>query len=173
MATDRDEQHSQQQELDEIRRSFAEMGARMGSLFEPAELDEPGRTRPAISPPPAATAPAALQGRPRWWWAAALILLFVTGTAFGYILAKGDGGSGLPPSSGATAPTSQAQATPPRPSRTALRTVVSVPDDCLETAKLADEVISRLNRNDRDNRLALALRDYTIASQACREEASP
>ena len=40
MATDRDEQQRQQQELEEIRRSFAEMGARMGSLFEPAERDE-------------------------------------------------------------------------------------------------------------------------------------
>ena len=37
MATDRDEQLRQQRELEEIRRSFAEMGARMGSLFEPAE----------------------------------------------------------------------------------------------------------------------------------------
>ena len=36
-----------------------------------------------------------------------------------------------------------------------------------------DEVISRLNRNERDNRLAEALRDYTIASQACRRAASP
>jgi hypothetical protein len=171
MATDRDEQLRQQQELEEIRRSFAEMGARMGSMFEPADLDDPehGRQR-ALPPPPPAAAPAALQPRPRWRWAAALILLFVAGTAFGYILPKSDGGSDSPPSSGATAPT-RAQATPttrPKP-----RTVVSVPDDCLETAELADEVISRLNRNDRDNRLALALRDYTIASQACRREASP
>jgi hypothetical protein len=170
MATDRDEQRRQQRELEEIRRSFAEMGARMGSMFEPADLDQPQRTRPAISPPSAAPAPAGHQGRPRWWGAAALILLFVAGTAFGYILPKGDGGSD-PPSSGATTPTSQDQATPttrPKP-----RTVVSVPDDCLEAAELADEVISRLNRNNRDNRLALALRDYTIASQACRREASP
>jgi hypothetical protein len=43
----------------------------------------------------------------------------------------------------------------------------------VETAELADEVISRLNRNVRDERLFLALRDYTIASQACRREASP
>jgi hypothetical protein len=170
MATDRDEQLRQQRELEEIRRSFAEMGARMGSMFEPADLDEPEHARQRALPPPPAAAPAALQARPRWWWAA-LILLFVAGTAFGYILPKGDGGSDSPPSSGATTPTSQAQATPttrPRP-----RTVVSVPDDCLETAELADEVISRLNRNDRDNRLAEALRDYTIASQACRREASP
>jgi hypothetical protein len=47
-----------------------------------------------------------------------------------------------------------------------------VPDACLDTAQLADEIIARLNRNQRDNRLFLALRDYTIASQACRE-ASP
>jgi hypothetical protein len=50
--------------------------------------------------------------------------------------------------------------------------VVQVPEACLDAAELADEVISRLNRNDRDNRLALALRDYSIASQACRREAS-
>lgn len=171
MATDRDEQRRQQRELEEIRRSFAEMGARMGSMFEPADFDDPRHGRQPALPPPPAAAPAALQARPRRWWAAALILLFVAGTAFGYILPKGDGGSDSPPSSGATTPTGQTQATPttrPRP-----RTVVSVPDDCLETAELADEVISRLNRNDRDNRLALALRDYTIASQACRREASP
>jgi hypothetical protein len=170
MATDRDEQLRQQQELEEIRRSFAEMGARMGSMFEPADFDEHGR-QPALPPPPAA-APPALQARPRRWWAAMLILLFVAGTAFGYILPKGDGGSASPPSAGATTPTSQAQAAKPPPA-TVVKTKVSVPDDCLETAELADEVISRLNRNDRDNRLALALRDYTIASQACRREASP
>jgi hypothetical protein len=172
MATDRDEQLRQQQELEEIRRSFAEMGARMGSMFEPADLDEPEHGRQRALPPPPAAAPAALQPRPRRWWVAALILLFVAGTAFGYLLPKGDGGSEGPPSSGATTPTSQAQAAKPPPA-TVVKTKVSVPDDCLETAELADEVISRLNRNDRDNRLALALRDYTIASQACRREASP
>jgi hypothetical protein len=44
---------------------------------------------------------------------------------------------------------------------------------CVDTAKLADEVISRLTRNQRDHRLTLALRDYTIASQAGRRKASP
>jgi hypothetical protein len=52
-------------------------------------------------------------------------------------------------------------------------TRVTVPDECLDAAELADEVISRLNRNVRDQRLFKALRDYTIASQACRREASP
>jgi hypothetical protein len=48
-----------------------------------------------------------------------------------------------------------------------------VPEACLDAAELADIIISRLNRNIRDNRLALALRDYTIARQACRRAASP
>jgi hypothetical protein len=52
-------------------------------------------------------------------------------------------------------------------------TRVQAPEACLEAAAPADEVISRLNRNERDNRLANALRDYTIASQACRRAASP
>ena len=46
-----------------------------------------------------------------------------------------------------------------------------VPEECLEAAELADQVIARLNRNQRDNALALDLRDYAVASQACRREA--
>ena len=53
------------------------------------------------------------------------------------------------------------------------RTATSVPEACLDTAELADEVISKLNRNLRDERLFAALRDYTIASQACRRASSP
>jgi hypothetical protein len=174
MATDRDEQLRQQQELEEIRRSFAEMGARMGSMFEPADPDEPDRSRHALlppAPPVAASSPFGIPARARWWRAAALVLLFVAGTAFGYLL-KGDGGSGSPSSSGATTPTSRAPAAAPPPPATVIKTRTSVPDTCVDAAELADQVISRLNRNDRDNRLALALRDYTIASQACRREAS-
>ena len=97
MANDGDEQHreeQQQQELEEIRRSFTAMGARMGSLFEPAELDEPEPAPPPErkAPPPPPPAPPLPAGRPRWWWAAALVLLFVAGTAFGWILPKSDGG---------------------------------------------------------------------------------
>ena len=51
MATDRDEQQRQQRELEEIRRSFAEMGARMGSMFDPPEPDEAERSQPALLPP--------------------------------------------------------------------------------------------------------------------------
>jgi hypothetical protein len=178
MATDRDEQQREQQrqELEEIRRSFAEMGARMGSLFEPAEADESEPARQAALPAPSATpatpGPGVFQARPRWWWAGLLALLFVAGTAFGWLLPRGgDDPEAAPPPQATTAttaaPVTTAQTTVQGP------TVVSVPEECVDAAELADEVISRLNRNDRDNRLALALRDYTIASQACRREASP
>ena len=176
MATDSDEQQRdqqrQQRELEEIRRSFAEMGARMGSMFEPAESDEAERSPRALlppAPPVAAPSPLGIPARTRWWWAAALVLLFVAGTAFGYILSGGDGGS-APSSAGAATATTRAAATPPPPPATVTKT--SVPETCVDTAELADEVISRLTRNIRDNRLAEVLRDYTIASQACRREAS-
>ena len=174
MATDRDEQQrdQQRQELEEIRRSFAEMGARMGSLFEPAEADEPEPAQQAALPaPPATPAPGVFQARPRWWWAVLLALLFVAGTAFGLLLPWGGDGPDEAPPPQATTATTAPQASTTQPTR--VRTLVSVPESCVDAAELADEVISRLNRNDRDNRLALALRDYTIASQACRREASP
>ena len=170
MATDRDEQLRQQRELEEIRRSFAEMGARMGSLFEPADPDEQDAPRQPTQPAaPSGQLPLGLQGRPRWWWAAALALLFIAGTAFGWILPKG-GGEPEPPAAApqtTTAPTAAPRTT------VATRTVVSVPEQCLEAAELADEIISALTRNERDDRLGLNLRDYSVANQACREEASP
>ena len=176
MATGRDERLRQQRELEEIRRGFAEMGARMGSMFEPAEPDEAERSRKSLlppAPPVAASSPFGIPARPRWWWAAALVLLFVAGTAFGSILPKGDGGSGSSSLSGTPTATSGPPATAPPPPATVIKTRTSVPETCVETAELADEVISRLNRNIRDNRLAEMLRDYTINSQACRREASP
>jgi hypothetical protein len=177
MATDRGEQQrDQQQELEEIRRSFAEMGARMGSLFEPAEADESEPTQKAALPAPPTTpatpAPGVFQARPGWWWAGLLALLFVAGTAFGWLLSPGgDDPDEAPPPQATTATTAPQASTTQATTR--VRTVASVPEACVEAAELADEVISRLNRNDRDNSLALALRDYTIASQACRREASP
>ena len=163
------ERQRQQRELAETRRNFAEMGARMGSLFEPADANEPKPTPPSEqralpAPPPA---PPLFAGRPRWWWAAALTLLFLVGGLFGWLL-RGEGGSEPPPS-----PTTVAAAVPPAPPETVIRTKTSVPEACLEAAELGDEVIARLTRNQRDNRLFLALRKYTIASQACRGEASP
>ena len=57
------------------------------------------------------------------------------------------------------------------PASTVLKTA-QVPEECIEATELADEVITRLNRKQRDKALALALRDYSIASQACRREAA-
>jgi hypothetical protein len=169
MATDRDEQLRQQRELEEIRRSFAEMGARMGSLFDPADSDEQEAPRqPGQPAAPAGPLPLGLQGRPRWWWAAALALLFIAGTAFGWILPKGGEPEAAPPAPQTTTATTAVPRT-----TVATRTVVSVPEQCLEAAELADEIISALTRNERDNSLALNLRDYSVANQACREEASP
>jgi hypothetical protein len=68
------------------------------------------------------------------------------------------------------APVTTATTVPPM--ATAFRTRVTVPQACLDAAELADQVIARLNRNQRDNALALDLRDYSVASQACRREAS-
>jgi hypothetical protein len=166
MATDRDEQQRQQQELEEIRRSFAEMGARMGSLFDPAETGEHhGGAPPPVLPP----APPVERRRPGWHLVAAAVVLLLVGTVLGWVLSP-DGGSDSPPPAAATG-TTTVQPTPT--AKTVTKTVVSVPEQCLEAAELADEVISRLDRKIRDERLFLALRDYTIASQACRREASP
>jgi hypothetical protein len=166
MATDRDEQPRQQQELEEIRRSFAEMGARMGSLFEPAAEEGPERTTAPVRP----SAPE-VERRPRWQLVGVAVLLLLLGTVFGWALGQG----GDDPAPEAATPTTTQPAEQPTTTTTKpqVRTVVSVPEECVDTAELADEVISRLNRNIRDERLFLALRDYTIASQACRREASP
>jgi hypothetical protein len=167
MATDRDEQQRQQQELEEIRRSFAEMGARMGSMFEPTELDQLEPRPPASPSAPTDQTPLTLQGRPRWWWVAALALLFLAGTGFGWLLPRGGDGDDAPPQPTTASPPETVIVTQPPETR------VSVPEACLDAAEQADEVIARLTANIRDNRLAAELRDYTISSQACRGEASP
>ena len=165
------ERQRQQRELAEIRRNFAEMGARMGSVFEPTKPEEPERSpRPLLppAPPVAASSPLGILARARWWWwAAALTLLFLVGGLSGWLL-RGEGESPPP-----TPTTVAAAVPPPAPPETVIRTRTSVPEACLEATKLGDEVIARLTRNQRDNRLFLALRKYTIASQACRREASP
>ena len=93
-----------------------------------------------------------------------LLLVLALGIVIGVAATYTRGANGdAPTNSGA--PTASAS--------TILATRTTVPDACVETAELADEVISRLNRNDRNNRLTALLRDYTIASQSCRRAASP
>jgi hypothetical protein len=127
---------------------------------------------PAVpaAPPPAVPA-GRLTGRPQRLVAlvANLLLVLALGVAIGMVV-----GTGQIPSAPAPVPTARAAATTAVPSSTAalVQTGTSVPEQCLEMTELADEVISRLNRNVRDQRLFLALRDYTIASQACRRAAA-
>jgi hypothetical protein len=135
-------------------------GDQAGPLDEPA-----GHPAPSLLPP----APPPLRRPQRLALAVNLLLVMALGTVLVVAVQRGQVTG---PS--ATVPTARAATTTVPPSTVVeTRTVPSVPEACVETTELADEVISRLNRNIRDERLFLALRDYTIASQACRREASP
>jgi hypothetical protein len=149
----------QRRELEEIRRKFTEIGARLGSAFEPTS---PDADPPRALPPPAR--PLDQPARPRWLWPAAVVLIFVLGTGVGYLL----------PRSGAGAQPSPPAATTPAAPQTSTAPRAAVPPACLETARQGDRVFALLTSNIRDRRLvAEALKAYTHASQACREEASP
>ena len=87
------ERQRQQRELEEVRRDFAEMGARMGSLFEPADADEPKPAPPAEQPALAAPSPAPpAVGRapPLVVGGGADAALFLVGGLFGWLL-RGEG----------------------------------------------------------------------------------
>jgi hypothetical protein len=163
MATDASDHEQQRRELEQIRRQFAEVGKRMGSAFEPASPDQhrerPLAPVPPTTPPDEQPAPPDEQpARPRWLWVAAVALIFALGTGFGYTLPRSGGSDPAPPVS------TQA----PR-----ARTVTSVPEACLETARKGDQMVHLFIVNDRSRRLAEALKAFTLASQACRKEASP
>jgi hypothetical protein len=168
MASDTSDQEQQQRELEEIRRKFQQVSARVGSAFEPAppddEEDEDIRsTRPAL--------PAPKQARPwtrppSWLVAASVSLVFLLGIGFGYLLPRAN-----VEDSAARTPARSATTLAPKP-RTEPRTVV--PRACLDTARKGDKLFALLTSKARDQRLiADALKAYTVASQACRKEASP
>jgi hypothetical protein len=177
MAADRD---AQRRELEEIRRKFTEMGARVGSLFEPGpdedhhpqDTQDPRDAREAV---PAGTAPGrpgspAPAGVSRLLAVAAVVVALLVGTGLGYVL----------PRAGATSPPRAPAAQPPVSTQATVstgvaqpRTVTSVPPACLETARKGDLTIHLYTINVRDRRLVQALKAYTLASQACRREASP
>jgi hypothetical protein len=122
------------------------------------------------APSPSSRASSLLRG-PQRRMALAVNLLLVLALGVGFLIGvqRGKDLGRLTPVPTPSASTAVPSTTRPTPART----VTSVPEQCVETAELADEVIGRLNRNVRDERLFLALRDYTIASQACRRAASP
>jgi hypothetical protein len=168
MATDASDREQQQQELEEIRRQFAEVGKRMGSAFEPAAPND-DRQRPLALAPPTArpdeqpAPPDEQPARPRWQWVAAVAVIFLLGTGLGYTLPRA--ATNDPAPSTARPPVStQAPRAP---------TVASVPEVCLEMARRGDQMVHLFTVNDRSRRLALALKAYTVASQACRSAASP
>jgi hypothetical protein len=164
-ATDREER--QRRELEEIRRSFKEIGTRMGSLFEPASPGEPenaGEATPALPPPekPAAVAaPADSRQLPTWALPAVIALVcLLVGGGLGFLLHR--------PAATSAQPTTSTVVVSTVP-----ETKQIAPPACLESARRADVVIDLLIRNIRDRRLTMALEAYTEASQACRKEASP
>jgi len=166
--------------LEEIRRKFTEMGARVGSLFEPAPEEDPAPdahpTTPALpAPPPPPPPPAAVPvstpgpgagGLSRVVAAVAVAVALLVGVGLGYLLPR------------ASARTPAAAAPPPVGTQTpasipAVRVRTRVPPSCLEAARKGDLTIHLYTINVRDRRLVEALKAYTLASQACRREASP
>ena len=159
---------------DALREGSATQVDAASSLREILLHADPVPEEPAGEPDLSPTPPAGrLFSRPqrRLALAANLLLVLAVGVAIGIGVQRSQ-------DSGPLTPVRTARATPttaavPSSTTIVIQTRTSVPDACIETTELADEVISRLNRNVRDERLFLALQDYTIASQNCRREATP
>ena len=152
-----------------LREGSANQVEAAGRLREILHHDDQVPPAPAVdlAPTPARPAASLLRRAQRLALAVNLLLVVALGVALVVVVGRGqdlDAAAGPAPTVATAAPTTTVVET---------RTVTSVPEACVDTAELADEVIARLNRNVRDERLFLALRDYSIASQACRREASP
>ena len=159
-----EQHHQQQRELEEIRRSFQEIGVKVGSMFEPAELNGTGTDRTALSAPAAEAQPSSVRALPIWMLALALgVACLLIGGGLGYLMHRPPAAAkALPP---ATSIVTQTVRVP--------QTKVVVPPSCLQTAERGDEMIDLFTKKARDRRLSLALKAYTLASQTCRKEASP
>ena len=126
--------------------------------------------QPAAEAPPLAPPTRLLRASQRL--ALVVNLLLVVALGFALVRVTGDRRQPVATAPVVTATTTVPQATAlPQAPVPASTVAVRVPEACLDAAELADEVIARLNRNQRDNALALALRDYSVASQACRRAA--
>lgn len=123
-------------------------------------------SRPLQIPDPPAT-----RRRPSWPLVAGLVaviaVVFALGMAAGRAVLEPSPRS-APPASLQAAPV----ASTPLSSVGPVRPQVSVPESCLDTARRADVLIDLLVKRARGIEVTRALKDYTIASQTCREEAS-
>jgi hypothetical protein len=146
-----------------------------GSLREILLHTDPVTDEPTGPPGPSPAPRAArLSGRPQRRLALAvnLLLVLALGVTIGTVLPRDRERDPRPAAPSPAAPRVSSAGTMPSTAIVPQTTVVT-PGACLAATELADDVIAKLNRNVRDQRLFLALRDYTIASQACRREASP
>ena len=133
--------------------------------------DPPHEPAAAASPPHGSTAGRLFRSPQRLALAVNLLLVLVLGVLIVRVATyeRQPAGTTTSTTSTAVTTTSTASAAVVAPQPTV---PVKVPQACVEAADLADQVISRLDRNVRDRRLFVTLRDYTIASQACRREAA-
>jgi hypothetical protein len=166
MVDDAGERREQQQrELEEIRRSFQEIGVRVGA-FEPAQYNGSGGNQPP-SAPASPVASRSMMGWPLGVLAVVVVVCLLLGGGLGYLLHRPTAAAQMP--AAAEMPTTsivtRVVPSPPPPR-------VVVPPACLETARRADELMDLFTRKVRDRRLSLALKAYTLASQTCRKEAS-
>jgi hypothetical protein len=154
-----DGREQQQRQLEEIRRSFQEIGVRVGA-FEPAQHNGSSGNQP----PSALASPVtsrSMMGWPLGVLAVVVVVCLLLGGGLGYLLHRPTAATKMPTASIVT----RVVPSPPQ-------TRVVVPPACLETARRADELMDLFTRKVRDRRLSLALKAYTLASQACRKEAS-
>jgi hypothetical protein len=145
-----------------------------GGLREIVHAGRPPAVDPTVTPgQPVPATPANLLLRRTQRLALAVNLLLVVALGFALVLVAGGTRRAVESGAPAQRPARTSPSTSVPAASTVARPVVEVPPACLEAADLADEIISALTRNERDNRLATALRDYSIANQACRKEAAP
>lgn len=144
------------------------------SLLAADDLADPPQEPPAAtSPPHGSRAGRPFRSPQRLALAVNLLLVLVLGVLVVRVVTYQRQPASTTPATAPIAVTTTPAPATPVPTTPKVITRVTVPEACVDTAELADEVISRLNSHKRDQRLFLALRDYTVASQACRREASP
>src|SRR6266536_3110306 len=185
-ADDSNPEEQQRRELEEIRRSFTEIGVRMGSLFEPAQQN--GKETPEAGTPEAGTPEAGTHDpkapRPRVR-DAQVPRLKARGSRAPKAKAlepKAPEPKALEPrapkskASDVQAPESKApdvQAPEPEAREAEPPAVVSPAVVSPPAGRQGDQTIDLLLRNVRDHSLSLTFKAYTEASQTCRKEASP